>query len=1786
MVIEGDNYVDVYHNSAFVAPDISATLIPLNGVRRVIADDTAAKVMVFPLGVEPGDVLAFRLLTNRPEMVNVTNALGQITQYPAPLGVIMASRNGLMSSADFKCSTQEKALDEARTPFFFREFNDTAWTPAYEQPTDCCPWRDSLKIWERINAKWIGASPSEFAGNISGPRSFNCRYHVKGNDVPSNLPAYETVLASPTAPLLNISALEISTSVTKIIFSVDREATVYCGVIDARYELRVPTHLELKSWGRSLARVTGELWQMDLIGDEFSAMELNATVLIRLDATDLESCEQQCLSRDECVAMEFYVVGLHTQTGTNCKLIQDSYDVDNRFAESPIASFTQKYKYMSKPQHTITISGLLFPNTVYNTYCSAEDPVTGVHSNWTAITRTIQTARTGGCFNCGNLVPPDVYVSGGFAGTQSIGLVATATEPGRIFCNAFLINGTMDTVITKELVREANYFAILTGTGITVSIQIGGLTASTEYEVACMAESDGGAESTQEQIDISRRKVSTEETDITISSMRITRQANLNVDEITVSVQLMSIGYLWCQVYPTENLQQLGVPSASMLREGDGIKVADLQELSSKIFGDLDRNTSYDVWCTSEFNDFRDDQAGQDLLTPFPKSTILSIESLYYTARVLVYVTKGPANIFCQAYPWALRPFTDRPVIPTALQLQTSPYRTIYFSTPSGTVLIELEELTPGRYYDVYCFSETYVPPSATGADTVAQFGMDPDSILQTRTQLITLGPFFDDLGWSCVSGRPCNVTSLLGFHLSEMDRLFVREDGCPMRCRCLGIADPYSKGAECSEISQDPSVQAGVGLTDAKDLRGPWCYVAADQCPDAEQSQVFPQLMLSYKVCSYLKAAGTGATVMGFPNGGVATTVNDGTDFTWGDLPIIAAGNTYDLCWCNGTASACETEADFSVRLGPLHFGGPSADQAIATEVCRAGLPCEINNFEGQAIENGSRLVVLPVDPRGCRWQRISKADPPGLMDFPNIGVSEAFHEATRGYHFFGEPLIARGGLYNLCWCGPPAEGIIRVPGKDYRQPDGIVPPACPAERAEEGGNFLSPAGVLQLIGPSGNPDTICRLGVNCVVPQVFGEGLQGSDRVAVLERCGHAAAAPTGWLTGASAKGAGWTSAGWITHGLSLSAALLTAFGAPGSTPPDGVNASDRGIYGFPNMGISVASSIVGYVSWEGPVWAFAGSYQLCWCGADATTTGCKTPADFLVPLGRLILNGPAVLPLAAQEFRCVRMRQCEIPRFEGTMPPTSKIMVASGECGTPAPGGMPLKGQSLPSRDGFHFYWGKDVVTADPGKYRLCWCTEGQACVLPSDYLSYSGIMQIKFPTYSPLRFFCGLARPCNISDIRGEGLSNDDRVMLLTKCGDGTAEEITFLEGAFSIRTYHEGTRFLLPASTQAVSYQVCWCAAEQTCANPPDFSVTLGIVDFGGPLPDVVYRCFEWEACEIEALDGSSLSDGDRLLVVPDGTNCLDFTPGLFQQGFPLNGVSLPATHNGTRYSWGSGLVRASVGYYALCWCSNADADPNATVSVCSEAGPFTVPGGVIRIGSSKEFQFINNGGEIPPRAADPQLSWLLAIPLPALFFGAICLGIARVRGRRGGRDAPEAPPLVIAEADAALSAQRLRSMLALDSKEVADTRDDIGKLMDRSRQSQDQNQKSSLLSLYGVLRRHLQGQAVLKKQKEKKAFAAGTNKPRRLERQGTGLSRTSASSFADSVNKSEKSDYSFKSSNENKMVSHIPLPPRLDIHSFRSPTANIPGLVEIVEEDDEFSPLEDIEVEDMDASEG
>ncbi|CAJ1436960.1 unnamed protein product [Effrenium voratum] len=445
----------------------------------------------------------------------------------------------------------------------------------------------------------------------------------------------------------------------------------------------------------------------------------------------------------------------------------------------------------------------------------------------------------------------------------------------------------------------------------------------------------------------------------------------------------------------------------------------------------------------------------------------------------------------------------------------------------------------------------------------------------------------------------------------------------------------------------------------------------------------------------------------------------------------------------------------------------------------------------------------------------------------------------------------------------------------------------------------------------------------------------------------------------------------------------------------------------------------------------------------------------------------------------------------------------------------------------------------VISNPGRYRLCWCSDGSDCTLPSQYLSYAGILQIKWPTYSPERFFCELGQLCNISGIEGEGLGNNDKVMLLTKCGEGIPESATFLEGAMSVATFHDGTTFLLPASAQSVSYQVCWCPEENTCMQARDFSLALGRLDFGGPVPEVVYRCFEWEPCEIPELDGSSLQDGDRLLVVPDGTSCREMAPGTFQDGIPNSAVTEPATENGTRFTWGDGLVRAAPGHYALCWCSN-----------CSENGPFPTPAGVLRVGSSKEFQFLELPRDRPERGADTQLSWLLAIPLPALFFGAICLGITRLHSRKA-RAEPEAPSVdgVVEYVDP----QRQRTIIALEAREVAETRDNISKLV-----AQGGKEKFSVLALFGLFRTHFEA---LLERKAKKAWDKPM--PRRLERQGTGLSTVSEVSHVSSLPmEPQMTEYSFGSNRDRPPTTHIPQPPRLDIRSFRSPTA-IPGLVDI-----------------------
>ena len=588
---------------------------------------------------------------------------------------------------------------------------------------------------------------------------------------------------------------------------------------------------------------------------------------------------------------------------------------------------------------------------------------------------------------------------------------------------------------------------------------------------------------------------------------------------------------------------------------------------------------------------------------------------------------------------------------------------------------------------------------------------------------------------------------------------------------------------------------------------------------------------------------------------------------------------------------------------------------------------------------------------------------------------------------------------------------------------------------------------------------------------PSLQGFGLQGSDRLMALGRCGEASPPPRGWSDGVAGLPAPWVSAGWaVSEGFSPQE--LEAFGiqsnAQRARQDSTFNASDRGAYGFPNYGMTAPHATPGYFSWGGPTWAFAGTYILCWCGGEATLAGCESPSDFLAPVGLVEVSGPGVLPFAAQMFRCVRLRQCELSNLQGTQPPTSKLLVAAGACGGPAADGIPQEGQSLPSVEGTTYTWGSGRVIANPGKYYLCWCSSISNCDDFSSFESYAGLLQVKSPTASPLRFFCPLSSVCNITGITGEGLTNQDTVMILVKCGDAVSDTENFRQGSVSFATFDNGGSFMLPPGQRAGIYQVCWCAAEQICLNGRDYTTTLGRLEIGGPDDSVTYRCFEWEPCVIEDLEGRSLSDGDRLLVVPDGTDCFTASAEIRLANFPNNAASLPATKGGKHFSWGGGLVRATPGVYALCWC-HAPYTPNGT---CSENGPFNVPGGVLRIGNSKEFQYVTRPEDNPSRPGDQNVSYLLAVPLPLLFFAAICLGVKRLVGRRL-KEQEEAPNPWAVRSEGLDTMQQQRSKLSGEVMEVSQTRAQIQRLSESRAREVSTGPRDAVTALYSMVLNHM-----------------------------------------------------------------------------------------------------------------
>ena len=228
LLVDPDTDLALYLNGQEYFPDTSSPVLPMNGVRRINTAETNIRVYRTARDLTTGDLLALQVSTRRTSVINVTDALGRKIEYPAPVGIVLVGEFGTMSTDAFKCFTQKEANDDFKTPFQELAFNDSHWPLAYEQPHDCCPWRDALMAWNRIGAKWIGLNPALFVGNVSGPRQMFCRYRVPGDTLITRLPVEEVQKASAAAPQVEIFMVSVSVSLSKIEVIVDREADVYC----------------------------------------------------------------------------------------------------------------------------------------------------------------------------------------------------------------------------------------------------------------------------------------------------------------------------------------------------------------------------------------------------------------------------------------------------------------------------------------------------------------------------------------------------------------------------------------------------------------------------------------------------------------------------------------------------------------------------------------------------------------------------------------------------------------------------------------------------------------------------------------------------------------------------------------------------------------------------------------------------------------------------------------------------------------------------------------------------------------------------------------------------------------------------------------------------------------------------------------------------------------------------------------------------------------------------------------------------------------------------------------------------------------------------------------------------------------------------------------------------------------------------------------------------------------------------------------------------------------------
>jgi hypothetical protein len=814
---------------------------------------------------------------------------------------------------------------------------------------------------------------------------------------------------------------------------------------------------------------------------------------------------------------------------------------------------------------------------------------------------------------------------------------------------------------------------------------------------------------------------------------------------------------------------------------------------------------------------------------------------------------------------------------------------------------------------------------------------------------LMMVGPLIPQ-DRTCISGRTCEIESLLGQGLSSTDSYWVLDT-----CGSAGFAAGYAgtaslllyfprDGASVEVTTKGSTVSwgqynyvtthgglyrlcwcAGSGVPSNTNTNttsqatnassGFHCSVAEHHRVDVgEFTLIGPNLHGTTRTC----VAGQtcvidGITGPGLSNndrylvmetcgvvdvlprtpfdGGSTTTLHDGTTVSWGSVAATAAGGEYRLCWCS-----------------------------------RSG-------WEGTILNASDQSNVTAHEHMPCRYPEDIHDFRVDVTSLTLAGMSYLGQDRTciSGETCLIDGLLgaAEGFVIALDTCGDGLDKNVKQTGALISWGDGMLPRVSWGAKTQtySGGiyrlcwcshhfdcqvltDYRQDFGALHAIGP--NPkmqDRTCVSGQTCLLAGFYGHYLSATDGVMVLDTCG--------------------------TGGLPL------------RWPGEKSNVSVPYV-GDLNLTTNTPSIMV---TWgDVPISSGGGEYRLCWSGLqrhmgppgvmdDNITGWIQKPYNYTFEPRRLGLEHrlnmgsmKVIGPSLTNDNTCISGHTCTI-RLNGYYMTVNESMVVMDTCGVSSIiEGFSAKGYLHDSTPwSVSTTWDAASITTAGGQYRLCWCSASiMPCETADMFRTDAGRLVVKGPAPLQQAKTCIASHYCAIEGFIGESLSSTDRFLLLDTCGTASQPET----GAQSIQS--KGTSAVFDAPPGGV-YRLCWCGVEPIyltnssgaaaidyCTSPSDYRVDLGQMVIIGPLRGQKRTCVSGQVCSLDGILGEQLWDGDTVAVLD---TC--GAPGAVHR-VREGGIIDSASSSGSRVSWGIVPVTASGGQYRLCWCRVLDPNNNLT----------------------------------------------------------------------------------------------------------------------------------------------------------------------------------------------------------------------------------------------------------------